>query len=87
MKTPRLHISDHAVVRYLQRVQGVDISAVRREIARATELGEDHPGCSGVISNGFVYKIRDEVITTVVPAHRPHQHRGQQDTSQGKIDD
>lgn len=61
-------ITDHAIVRYLERVQGVDIRAVRREIACRVALAEDHPGASGVVSEGFRYKIVGDRVVTVIPA-------------------
>ncbi len=28
----RIHITDHAVVRYLERVEGLDVHAIRRKL-------------------------------------------------------
>ena len=69
MKRPVVSVTDHAVVRYLERVEGVDIAATRRQIARAVRLAEDYPGCTGVIKNGFVYKLNPSG-DTVVTVHR-----------------
>ena len=33
MKPHVLHVSDHAVLRYLERIRGIDIEKARREIA------------------------------------------------------
>lgn len=71
MKHRRFRVSDHAVIRYLERVQGVDVEAVRREISQVVATAEDHPGVSGVVLNGLRYKIRDGVVTTILPTRSP----------------
>lgn len=71
MKKPIAQVSDHAVLRYLERVQGVDIEALRREIGRAVDLHLDHPGACGVVVAGFSYKLKGGVVTTVTPQNRP----------------
>lgn len=75
MKKPRLAVSDHAVLRYLEQVLEEDVEALRNAIARAVEAAEEHEGCSAVNVGGFRYLIRGDVVTTVVPAHRP-RHLG-----------
>lgn len=61
------HISDHAMLRYLERVVGIDIETHRREVerkvARAVELQ-----ATGLISDGFQYVISDFCVTTVMRA-------------------
>ncbi|UOA25920.1 hypothetical protein [Pseudosulfitobacter sp. DSM 107133] len=70
MKRTRHSVTDHAVVRYLERVEGMDIIALRTLIGRKVEDGLDQ-GASGVVSEGFVYKLRDGVVTTVTPHNTP----------------
>lgn len=57
-------VADHAVVRYLERVEGVDIDALRARIGRIVEEGVKHEA-SGVIAGGFVYKLTNGRVTTV----------------------
>ena len=52
MKKPLHHVTDHAVIRYLELVEGVDIEAIRREIGRVADRGIE-AGANGVISAGF----------------------------------
>lgn len=62
-------VSDHAVLRYLERVHGVDVAAVRkaikREAARAAKLG-----ATGVRIEGVSYKLAYQpgyaVVVTVI---------------------
>jgi len=63
-------VSDHAVLRYLQNVGGVDIERVRRHI---------WDQCRGAIANGATaktvggisYKFADGHVTTVVSVRYP----------------
>ncbi|UWQ73316.1 hypothetical protein [Leisingera sp. M658] len=68
MKKPgRPQVSDHAVLRFLERVMGVNVNAVRRRIGKAVTLGDEFPDATGIIHGGHVYKVRNGVVTTVVP--------------------
>lgn len=75
MKTPRIHVTDHALVRYLERVRGSDIAALRAEIAARVEVGVDL-GASGVRVDGFVYKLRGDTVVTIAPACQPNITNG-----------
>lgn len=74
MKHRRFRVTDHAVIRYLERVQGIDVEAIRREISEVVAVAEAHPGASGVVLNGMRYKIRNGAVTTIMPA----RSRGQE---------
>lgn len=71
MKKPRIHITEHAVYRYLERVKGIDMDAVRAEIAAkiavAEAFGTLEP--TGVIVDGCVYRLSGKTLVTVF-----HQH-------------
>lgn len=71
MKKPRLHITDRAVVRYLERVQGMDIPAIRAEIGRRVDIAEPHHTCNGVQSDGFTYRIDGDHVIDVLKTVRP----------------
>ena len=59
------NVSDHCVLRYLERVRGMDVEAVRKEI-----VGMVRPaaavGAKRVTVNGFTYVIDKQVVITVV---------------------
>lgn len=78
MKKPVVQVSDHAVLRYLERVRGMDVDAVRCEIGRTVDLCLEHPDACGVVSGGFSYKLREGVVTTVAPQNRPNKRSGRQ---------
>ena len=81
MKRSRFHITDHAVLRYLERVQGVDTDAVRAEIAKTVEIAEGHPECGGVNSNGFSYRLTGNTVTTIIRLKRPNALAGRKKRS------
>lgn len=71
-----VHVSDHALLRWLQRVEGVDVEAIRRRIARAVRRGVDEKA-EGVRVEGVTFKVQYNpdgavVTTTHTPHTRPH---------------
>lgn len=63
-------VSDHAVLRYLERVEGVDLDALRRQIARTVDQAA-RQGATGVVVDGFCYKlVQDSVAGPVVATVR-----------------
>ena len=75
MKKPLHHVTDHAVIRYLEQVKGVDIEALLREIGRVADQGIE-AGANGVISGGFVYVLAGPTVVTV-RAQNQRRPRGQ----------
>lgn len=70
MKKPRLSVTDHAVIRYLERVRGFDVEAVRREIGHIVDIAEPHEAACSVISGGHRYIISENRVITVTPQHQ-----------------
>lgn len=64
-RTP--HVTDHAVLRYMQRAEGVDVEAKRKEIARLVQNGVDQDAC-GVIRDGLRFVLVDASVVTVQEA-------------------
>ena len=61
-----IHITDHALLRYVERVFGIDVDAVRRQIltdgiAKCIELG-----ASTITVNGIQFRVKDRSIVTVI---------------------
>lgn len=69
MKKPIHPVTDHAVLRYLERVEGMDIETVRRRIGLTVQRGLEE-GANGVVSGGFVYRITDGTVVTVIEHSR-----------------
>lgn len=68
-------VSDHAVLRFLERVLGVDCEAVREVIAGDTASARQQ-GARGCRVNGLVYRFRNGYVTTVFVGE-PHAVRRQ----------
>ncbi len=66
-----VHVSDHALVRYLERVGGFDIERLRRTIA-AHVRKQAPEGASALVIEGARLVLRDDgdrrVVTTVLEA-------------------
>lgn len=75
MKKSRTHVTDHALLRYLERVQGVDIERIRRTIGARVDHAVAQGAC-GIIIDGFSYRIENNTVTTVLRAHRCDKRLG-----------
>lgn len=71
MKHSRVRVSDHAVLRYLERVGGFDVERLRKEIGHRIDAAA-MAGASGVVIDGWQFRIKEDdhgpVVTTVLPA-------------------
>lgn len=76
MKRTRHHVTDHAIVAYLELVRGVDLEAIRQKIARQTDVAVDHDGCSGVIVDGYRYRIIEDTVVHIELAKKPRVKTG-----------
>lgn len=74
-----ISVSDHAVLRYLERVLQEDVEALREEIAEIIRSAEERadtdqlPEINSVLKDGFRFCVRRGVVTTVMPAYWPDQ--------------
>ncbi len=60
-------VTDHAVIRYMERVMGLDIDALRRQIHADVKHGIALGAC-GVVKGGFNYRISQGVVVTILKA-------------------
>lgn len=80
MKKPLVRVSDHALVRYLERVIGIDCEQIRRELGARLDASYRDGAC-GVVIEGFSIRIVEEldgpVATTVLVGTlgHPKSHR------------
>lgn len=70
-----LPVSDHAVLRYLERICGVDIDKVRRTIHEQTRSAIQH-GARGVTVDGIVYRLREGYVASCFIGE-PHKVQAQ----------
>lgn len=59
-------LTDHAVIRWLERVEGIDIAKVEREIMTPATITALKAGATGIIVRGHVLKAKAGRIMTVV---------------------
>ena len=67
---PVITVSDHAVLRYLERVHGLDVAHFRSHIAALVTRGVEH-GAVGVITEDVKFVLSGAVVVTVL---EPHMH-------------
>lgn len=63
-------VSDHALLRYLERVRGLDLDAVRAEIVGIVHQAAA-VGATRVSVNGFTYMLEGRRVVTVTPGGSP----------------
>lgn len=71
-------VSDHAVVRYLERTGRVDIEAVRAEVNALVEASESFKKVDGVWHSelGMVFIVEDGVVVTVLSTEQSEKYLG-----------
>jgi len=74
MKKPLHPVTDHAVLRYLERVEGVDVEGIRRMIGRRVDRAVAMGAC-GVQADGVTFRLERGVVVTVSETHRPERGR------------
>ncbi len=67
-----IDVSDHAVLRYMQRVQGFDVELVREHIRKV--CGPNPNACS-VRAEGVQFIIKNRTVITVRPKERVNPRR------------
>lgn len=65
MGKPCIHITDHAVLRYLERAHGVDVEGLRRKLAAHAAIGLEH-GAVGVIVGSVKLVLVENTVPTVL---------------------
>jgi hypothetical protein len=68
------HVSDHAVLRYLERAHGLDVEAVRAHLAGHT-INAQRLGASAVVIGKVKLVIDAGVVVTTVMANWPTRVR------------
>jgi len=75
MKKPVIHITDHALLRYLERVLGYDVETLRRQIGH--EISARTSGdATSVKMDGYQYRIENKAVVTITSLNRPNIRSG-----------
>lgn len=64
------YVSDHAVLRYLERVKGIDIEAVRRELTSPVIDTASEFGCATVLRHDCTMRLTGSVVSTIIPKRK-----------------
>lgn len=64
-KRPAIAVSDHAVLRWLERVEGLDVADLRLRLAASAEIGQAY-GADRVIIGAGKLVIEDGTVVTVL---------------------
>lgn len=75
-----LWVSDHALVRYLERVRGMDLNPYRQELRQLAEAHEGAPATSGGTWDGGLVIVIEQlgkpvIVTVLGPGYRPKRPR------------
>lgn len=65
-KKKRHKVSDHALVRYMERKHGYNFDAMRNEILTPIVLEAIEVKAKSVLSNGLNFRIVDGIIVTIM---------------------
>ncbi|MDG3575996.1 hypothetical protein P7F60_06345 [Rhizobium sp. YJ-22] len=68
--TKLISVTDHAVIRYLERAHDFDTGRIRAHIERVVSRGVAL-GASGVIFEGVKFVLVGDRVVTCVPLHKP----------------
>ena len=62
-RPPPPEVTDHAVLRYIERAHGVDVEAIRAHIAETARIGVEHRA-KAVISGGVKFILKGGRVIT-----------------------
>lgn len=71
-------VTDHAVLRYIERAHGVDVEAIRRHVAALVKRGVARRG-DAVVVEGVKFVLRHETVITVLNRRWPAKPRERDD--------
>jgi hypothetical protein len=75
MKKPIAHVTDHAVLRHLERVQGIDVEGVRRELGFKVDAAIE-AGATATVAEGIRYVLVENRLISCVPVKSTPQRNG-----------
>lgn len=70
-----IRVSEHAVLRYLERVKGIDLNAIRAEMATPAVIAAISAGARSFIAPTHTIVIEGKTIITVLDAGVKPGHR------------
>lgn len=80
---PPIHVTDHALIRYLERGIGADMAGLRKRIKRRVQRAVKH-GANAVTIDGVRFVLVDGNVVTVTET-RGHRERRKKRASRRRI--
>lgn len=79
MKRPPIRVSDHALLRHLERAHGLPVEALRQGLERRLHvavqaMGDQMPTPSSAHVDGMTYIQRGDTWVTVLDGHFSNRH-------------
>lgn len=68
-----LRVTDHCVLRYLERAKGVDVEAIRSHIESLCAPAHQ-AGAVSIRAEGVQFKFSSIAVLTCLPVKQPHRH-------------
>jgi len=72
---PEPRLSDHALLRYLERIKGVDVEGARREIMTPGIVAAVKAMATSVIVNGARFLVKEGAIVTIMDVEKKPKMR------------
>lgn len=69
MSRPKVTVTDRAILRYLEDVEGINLRPIRRKMERAARRALKH-GASGITVEGVTYKLQENRVSHVMTKQR-----------------
>lgn len=73
MKKPVALVTDHAVLRYLERVKGVDVEAARMDLGHKVDAAI-RAGAVATVSDGIRYVLVEDRLISCIPVKSTPPH-------------
>ncbi|WP_347271647.1 hypothetical protein [Rhizorhabdus histidinilytica] len=71
-----IHVTDHAIVRYLERVKLIDMDIIRQEIASpVVQLAADFGAPVVILRTGHRVVVRDGCVPTILEKPKRRRQR------------
>lgn len=77
-------VTEHALFRYIERVQGLDIEKAKQDMLTPEILTAINSGACGITQDGFTYLIEKKKIVTVIVGKRENLNHGRDFNEYGK---
>jgi hypothetical protein len=66
VKKPLAHVTDHAVLRHVERVLGIDVEAIRAELGHKVDAAVE-AGAAATVAEGIRYVLVENRLVSCVP--------------------